>query len=118
MSEVQRFWQDIPHGGVAFGASSLEVETGLWRSTRPMLDAGRCVSCLRCWAQCPDASILTDAGARVTGVNLFFCKGCGICARVCPVGAISMKNESEFSGETVNLPGINPGKEGELVVGS
>jgi pyruvate ferredoxin oxidoreductase delta subunit len=118
MSASPRCWQDIPHGGVAFGAASLEVETGLWRGMRPILDLGKCVSCLRCWAQCPDASIVVDSNCQVTGVNLFFCKGCAICARICPVNAISMRNESEFSEDVLNLPGTNLGKEGELVVGS
>jgi pyruvate ferredoxin oxidoreductase delta subunit len=27
--------------------------------------------------------------------NLFYCKGCGICARECPADAIGMVDESE-----------------------
>ena len=118
MIPASRCWQDIPHGGVAFGASAREVETGLWRSTRPVLDNDKCVSCLRCWVQCPDGSILTDGESRVTGVNLFFCKGCGLCARICPVNAISMKNESEFLAASAPPRGVNPGKAGESVAGS
>jgi pyruvate ferredoxin oxidoreductase delta subunit len=113
-----RCWQDIPHGGIAFGASSREVETGLWRSVRPVLDIDKCVCCLRCWVQCPDASIVAGPSSRVVGVNLFFCKGCGVCEQVCPVGAISMRNESEFTEEAAVLPGTYPRGEGELVAGS
>jgi pyruvate ferredoxin oxidoreductase delta subunit len=112
-------WQDLPPATIAFGASSRAVETGLWRSMRPVFDEAKCVSCLRCWLQCPDASILTDADARVCGVDMFFCKGCGVCARVCPTGAIAMLPESDFpSGAEAPARGLNAGKAGDLVVGS
>jgi len=29
-------------------------------------------------------------------INYTYCKGCGICAKECPVKAIEMKRESEF----------------------
>ena len=31
-------------------------------------------------------------------INLMYCKGCGICAEECPPKAISMVEESSFTG--------------------
>jgi pyruvate ferredoxin oxidoreductase delta subunit len=106
-------WKNVTPGTVTFGASAMAVETGLWRSMRPVLDRVRCVSCLKCWVQCPDASILTDDDAKVCGINEFFCKGCGICAEACPVNAISMRPESEFARDSGR--GENPGSAGEFI---
>lgn len=107
-------WRDVPPGTVAWGGTSREVQTGLWRSMRPVLDVSRCVSCLRCWVQCPDDSISTDENARVTGIDLFYCKGCGICKALCPVNAIELKPESDFSGQG-GEPGEDPGRVGEFI---
>ena len=92
-------WQDVPPATIAWGASALDVETGLWRSMRPVIDLNVCISCLKCWVQCPDMSIKTTPDGNVGGVDLFFCKGCGICAEVCPVKAVSMHPESDFPAE-------------------
>ncbi len=115
--ESWRDWRKIPPATIAWGATARAVETGRWRSVRPLLDAAKCISCLKCWVQCPDASIVVDEDARVTDVNLFFCKGCGVCAAVCPVGAFSMRPESEFLNATGDTgeTGESPGEVGELI---
>lgn len=102
-------WQDVPPATIAWGASARDVETGLWRSMRPVLDLNKCISCLKCWLQCPDSSIETDREGKVIGINMFFCKGCGICAKVCPVGAISMQQEADFTSED-REHGEDPGR--------
>ena len=43
------------------------------------------MNCLLCWLYCPDSAIALD-GETFTGFDLDYCKGCGICAEVCPVG--------------------------------
>ena len=68
--------------------------TGNWRTRRPILDTDKCTECLMCWISCPDSSInQTDNGITF---NLKYCKGCGICNEVCPVGAISLVPELDF----------------------
>lgn len=102
-------WQDVPIATIAWGAGALDVETGLWRSMRPVLDQNKCISCLKCWLQCPDSSVQTDEKGHVSGINMFYCKGCGVCAQVCPVNAISMHQEADFSSEK-REHGEDPGR--------
>jgi pyruvate ferredoxin oxidoreductase delta subunit len=90
-------WQDVPWGGVARGGSAQNVETGQWRSIRPIWDKDACISCMLCWVQCPDRSIKLDDNGKVSGIDYFYCKGCGICAQVCPKKAIEMRPESDFA---------------------
>jgi len=47
-----------------------------------------------CYFYCPDASIIVENGKAV-GIDLLHCKGCGICAKECPAGAIAMKSEEK-----------------------
>ena len=74
--------------------------TGDWRSNRPVLvaretclavKAGK-VTCQLCWIYCPDACISRSVGPEF---DLDYCKGCGICAQVCPAGAIEMQPEAQ-----------------------
>ena len=113
MSKLQ-YWQEVPIATVAFGASALKVQTGLWRSSRPVIDTEKCISCYKCWLQCPDDSIATDETGKVSGIDLFFCKGCGICAKVCPADAITIYPESDFSDEA-GKTGEHPGEVGAHV---
>jgi pyruvate ferredoxin oxidoreductase delta subunit len=72
--------------------------TGEWRSQRPVLVAREsCLavkagkeSCQLCWVYCPDACVSRGVGPLF---DLDYCKGCGICAQVCPVSAIEMQDE-------------------------
>lgn len=97
MSKLKN-WKELPIGGIVLtGGTAFEYETGSWRSFRPVRDSEKCINCLECWFSCPDSAIKVEDG-KFKEFDLTHCKGCGICAKVCPpkVSAITMKPESEF----------------------
>jgi pyruvate ferredoxin oxidoreductase delta subunit len=72
--------------------------TGDWRNKRPVLTAASCSAvklgketCQLCWVYCPDACVSRGIGPEF---DLEHCKGCGICAEMCPTGAIEMVSET------------------------
>jgi pyruvate ferredoxin oxidoreductase delta subunit len=89
----KRGWKEIPIGGLIEEAGSAEqYETGDWRTYRPKLDKEKCIDCMRCWIHCPDSSIQVKDG-KMIGFDYRHCKGCGICAWICPADAIEMEQE-------------------------
>ena len=90
-------WKDVMDGGLVDPGTSEAYNTGSWRTYRPVWHADRCIHCLQCWSFCPDCSIQVK-DEKVQGVDYYHCKGCGICAEVCPVKgekAITMQLETE-----------------------
>lgn len=86
-------YKQYPPGAVIPDAgNSDDYITGGWRSERPWRSDEKCTQCLLCWIVCPDTSI-NVADEKVTTFDLDHCKGCGICAQVCPVDAIEMVPE-------------------------
>ena len=76
--------------------------TGEWRTHLPVIDSTRCTAsklnkptCFLCWLYCPEA-VMTK-GIPPT-IDLEYCKGCGICEKVCPVQAITMVAEEKNIG--------------------
>jgi 2-oxoacid:acceptor oxidoreductase delta subunit (pyruvate/2-ketoisovalerate family) len=43
-----------------------------------------------CWLYCPDSAIRA-AGGRVVDIDYDHCKGCGVCAAVCPPRANAIR---------------------------
>ena len=82
-------------------------KTGEWRSSRPVIDEKKCLpakqnkpTCFQCWLYCPDAVISKTVPIRI---DLAYCKGCGICAEVCPARAIAMIREGDTNFEQNGL---------------
>jgi 2-oxoacid:acceptor oxidoreductase delta subunit (pyruvate/2-ketoisovalerate family) len=83
-------WEQLPAGGTVVASEAAQPETGGWRTgTKPSADLGACVNCLLCWLYCPDSAVLLD-GTTFVGFDERYCKGCEICAEICPVNAIAM----------------------------
>jgi pyruvate ferredoxin oxidoreductase gamma subunit len=87
-------WIDLPfeEAGLSApyihaGGTSLKVETGAWRSLRPVIDRRRCHRCGLCDIYCPDGVISLDAEGY-PHIDYQHCKGCLICLIQCPTHAI------------------------------
>jgi len=93
-------WKDMAAGGIIPQAgNAVEYRTGGWRTNRPVRDDEKCINCLQCWIYCPDDAIpVKDQSLKGLGYHLDHCKGCAVCAKICPVKCIEMKAETEFAG--------------------
>jgi pyruvate ferredoxin oxidoreductase delta subunit len=72
--------------------TSTSVKTGEWRSSRPEVDAAKCIKCGICQNYCPEG-IMGPTGA-VPDIDFDYCKGCSLCANECPVKCIKMVAEN------------------------
>ena len=89
----EKGWKEIPIAGLIVEAGNAEkYKTGDWRTFKPVRDVEKCTNCLNCWIYCPDTSILVSE-EKMTGFDYDHCKGCGICAEICPVKCIEMVKE-------------------------
>ncbi|MBN1352555.1 4Fe-4S binding protein [candidate division KSB1 bacterium] len=92
---TEKNWKEIPIGGtIVEPGTSTEYKTGSWRAYKPIWNEDKCTNCFLCFTFCPEPAILVKDG-KITGIDYDFCKGCGICAKVCPdkVQAIEMVPE-------------------------
>ncbi|UCH54281.1 MAG: 2-oxoacid:acceptor oxidoreductase family protein, partial [Pseudomonadota bacterium] len=92
-------WIDLPFEAARIAApdifaaaTSVQIKTGAWRTMRPVIDEARCNRCTWvCSTMCPDSAIRVEDGRPV--IDYDHCKGCLICAAVCPPHAISAEPE-------------------------
>ena len=73
------------------------LNTGSWRSERPVMDRKKCNYCGLCALFCP-TQCMTNMEDHFLP-NLDYCKGCGTCAKECPKKVIRMVSEGEFRDE-------------------
>jgi pyruvate ferredoxin oxidoreductase gamma subunit len=97
-------WTEASRAAAVFPGSSLLYTTGGWRLEKPVIDHSKCIMCRKCWLYCPDDAVVEawreTQGPRgrvfrmkVIDFDYQYCKGCGVCAEVCPTGAIKMVRE-------------------------
>lgn len=83
----------IPNDLCPIATEHMELNTGDWRSLRPVVNIVKCVKCATCWIYCPTQCIREKESWFEA--NLEICKGCGVCAQECPHNAITMEEEQE-----------------------
>ncbi len=76
---------DEIHGG-------LDEQTALFEARR-CLSCGNCFECDNCFGVCPDNAVVKLGPNKGFRIDLDFCKGCGVCAKECPCGALDMVPE-------------------------
>ena len=83
-----------PGGIIPQAGNAVEYSTGPWRLQKPVRRDEDCIDCLFCWVYCPDVACWTkDRSVKGMQFDLDHCKGCAICAEVCPKKAIDMVPE-------------------------
>jgi pyruvate ferredoxin oxidoreductase gamma subunit len=94
-------WLDLPLEAASIAApiihapaSSLKMNTGVWRTLRPTIDLEECIACGQCNTYCPDNAISLNTEGKPT-IDYDHCKGCLICLAQCPAQAITAQPEQE-----------------------
>jgi pyruvate ferredoxin oxidoreductase delta subunit len=88
-------WKEIETGAICTEPGSAAInQTGDWRSRRPTYDFSKCIKCALCQIYCPEGCIEQNPDGTYEA-DLFYCKGCGICAKECPKKVITMIEEKE-----------------------
>jgi 2-oxoacid:acceptor oxidoreductase delta subunit (pyruvate/2-ketoisovalerate family) len=70
----------------------LTEENALFEARR-CLSCGTCFECDNCFGVCPDNAVIKLGPSQRYQFDYDFCKGCGICVKECPCGAIEMVPE-------------------------
>jgi pyruvate ferredoxin oxidoreductase gamma subunit len=107
-------WIDVPFEDARISApiihgalTSIEVHTGLWRTMRPIIDAGLCRGCWWvCSTFCPDSAI--NVLNNRPEIDYDHCKGCLVCVAQCPAHAIMAVPETEAADNEKTSLGVSP----------
>lgn len=102
-------WLDLPFEDASISgpaihaaATSDMVNTGIWRTSCPVIDYERCN---RCWwicsTFCPDGAISIDKERR-PHIDYKHCKGCLVCLAQCPSHAIELKDEKRHGQKEIS----------------
>lgn len=65
-----------------------------FRNFRPVIDYSKCNKCGRCWMFCPDMAFKQNKKGYFDNLPAY-CKGCGLCVKVCPQNCIKMVEVKE-----------------------
>lgn len=78
--------------------TSVQINTGLWRTLRPVINDDQCNHCWWvCSTLCPDSAIAVEN--NTPKIDYDHCKGCLLCVAHCPPKAIHAKPEISFRNE-------------------
>ena len=86
--------------------SSYTASVADWRLVKPVFNKDYCIDCQFCWIYCPDVSIISR-DKKMIGIDMDHCKGCGICAEVCPTNPKSLimfPEQAEEEAEIASWP--------------
>ncbi|AMO57422.1 glutamate synthase [Endozoicomonas montiporae] len=64
------------------------------REAHRCMSCGNCMECDNCYGFCPDNAIKKLGKDQGFEIDHDYCKGCGVCATECPLGAIEMVAET------------------------
>ena len=84
--------------------SSYTATVASWRVVKPVYNRDVCIDCQNCWVWCPDTSIISR-DKQMLGIDYDHCKGCGVCAEVCPTNPKSLIMFSEMTENDEALSG-------------
>ncbi len=73
-----------------------------WRVFKPVYNRDVCIDCQNCWVFCPDTAIISR-DKKMVGIDYEHCKGCGVCAEVCPTNPKSLIMFAETEDNEVAL---------------
>jgi pyruvate ferredoxin oxidoreductase gamma subunit len=92
-AEVFPSWHELLPGCIVTEPGSAKTyRTGDWKSAHPVWNKEKCIKCGLCYLFCPEGCIREQEDGYFEA-DLYYCKGCGICARECWTEAISMVEE-------------------------